>query len=344
MSLKYLGERIDIHGGGEDLIFPHHENEIAQTEAFTGADAVRALLAAQRLGEDGRREDVEVARQLHHHPRRAEQGRRRRPAAVGADLALPQAADVQRRHAGGREDRRRPPAHGRAHAERSPATAASTSAPSASASPRRWTTTSTRRRRWPCSSTSRRRSTAPATRAKASPMRRRCCSRLAGVLGLRLEEGGGVDRSCAVHRPAGADPHRAARRKAVRSSPTASATASRASASRSKTARKAPPGSRTRRIPRRDNLRRHAHRACLRRFLNTPSLTDSRFCADPLRRRPPMPATYWDKFTTRRVSRRRLLQTAGVAGATGAAIWVVGCGGGTSIRSRRPACRRSRAD
>ncbi len=37
MSLKYLGERIDIHGGGEDLIFPHHENEIAQTEAYSGA-------------------------------------------------------------------------------------------------------------------------------------------------------------------------------------------------------------------------------------------------------------------------------------------------------------------
>lgn len=36
MSLKYLGSQIDIHGGGEDLIFPHHENEIAQTEAFTG--------------------------------------------------------------------------------------------------------------------------------------------------------------------------------------------------------------------------------------------------------------------------------------------------------------------
>ena len=35
MSLKYLGERFDIHGGGLDLIFPHHENEIAQTEAFT---------------------------------------------------------------------------------------------------------------------------------------------------------------------------------------------------------------------------------------------------------------------------------------------------------------------
>jgi len=36
MSLRYLGPTIDIHGGGEDLIFPHHENEIAQTEAFTG--------------------------------------------------------------------------------------------------------------------------------------------------------------------------------------------------------------------------------------------------------------------------------------------------------------------
>ena len=36
MSLKYLGEQIDIHGGGADLIFPHHENEIAQSEAFTG--------------------------------------------------------------------------------------------------------------------------------------------------------------------------------------------------------------------------------------------------------------------------------------------------------------------
>jgi len=37
MSLKYLGETIDIHGGGQDLVFPHHENEIAQSESFTGA-------------------------------------------------------------------------------------------------------------------------------------------------------------------------------------------------------------------------------------------------------------------------------------------------------------------
>lgn len=37
MSKKYLGEQIDIHGGGEDLVFPHHENEIAQSEACSGS-------------------------------------------------------------------------------------------------------------------------------------------------------------------------------------------------------------------------------------------------------------------------------------------------------------------
>jgi cysteinyl-tRNA synthetase len=36
MAMKYLGETFDIHGGGQDLIFPHHENEIAQSEAHTG--------------------------------------------------------------------------------------------------------------------------------------------------------------------------------------------------------------------------------------------------------------------------------------------------------------------
>ena len=36
MSMKYLGETLDIHGGGQDLIFPHHENEIAQSEGATG--------------------------------------------------------------------------------------------------------------------------------------------------------------------------------------------------------------------------------------------------------------------------------------------------------------------
>ena len=41
MNLQHLGEQIDIHGGGNDLIFPHHENEIAQTECLTGKSFAR---------------------------------------------------------------------------------------------------------------------------------------------------------------------------------------------------------------------------------------------------------------------------------------------------------------
>jgi cysteinyl-tRNA synthetase len=41
MSKKYLGDQIDIHAGGEDLIFPHHENEIAQSEAANGKEFAR---------------------------------------------------------------------------------------------------------------------------------------------------------------------------------------------------------------------------------------------------------------------------------------------------------------
>ena len=41
MSMKYFGKSFDMHGGGADLIFPHHENEIAQSEAFTGESFVK---------------------------------------------------------------------------------------------------------------------------------------------------------------------------------------------------------------------------------------------------------------------------------------------------------------
>ena len=41
MSIKYLGETLDIHGGGKDLIFPHHENEIAQSQGLTGKTFAR---------------------------------------------------------------------------------------------------------------------------------------------------------------------------------------------------------------------------------------------------------------------------------------------------------------
>ncbi len=44
MSIKYLGETFDIHGGGMDLIFPHHENEIAQSQAATGKPFVKYWL------------------------------------------------------------------------------------------------------------------------------------------------------------------------------------------------------------------------------------------------------------------------------------------------------------
>ena len=44
MSRKYLGEQIDIHAGGADLIFPHHENEIAQSECANGCEFVRYWL------------------------------------------------------------------------------------------------------------------------------------------------------------------------------------------------------------------------------------------------------------------------------------------------------------
>jgi cysteinyl-tRNA synthetase len=44
MSMKYLGKTLDFHGGGEDLIFPHHENELAQSEGATGCDFVHFWL------------------------------------------------------------------------------------------------------------------------------------------------------------------------------------------------------------------------------------------------------------------------------------------------------------
>lgn len=55
MSMKHLGETIDIHTGGEDLIFPHHQNEIAQSEAVTGKQFVRYWLHRAYLKVDGKK-------------------------------------------------------------------------------------------------------------------------------------------------------------------------------------------------------------------------------------------------------------------------------------------------
>jgi cysteinyl-tRNA synthetase len=55
MSMHYLGEQIDIHTGGEDNMFPHHECEIAQTEAHTGKRFVSIWLHARHLLVDGKK-------------------------------------------------------------------------------------------------------------------------------------------------------------------------------------------------------------------------------------------------------------------------------------------------
>src|ERR1017187_6521060 len=53
MSMKYLGDSFDIHCGGEDLIFPHHENEIAQSEALTGKPFVKVWVHSRFLLVEG---------------------------------------------------------------------------------------------------------------------------------------------------------------------------------------------------------------------------------------------------------------------------------------------------
>jgi cysteinyl-tRNA synthetase len=55
MAMKYLGESFDIHLGGEDLIFPHHENEIAQSEALTGKPFVRFWVHVRFLLVEGKK-------------------------------------------------------------------------------------------------------------------------------------------------------------------------------------------------------------------------------------------------------------------------------------------------
>jgi cysteinyl-tRNA synthetase len=53
MSMKYLGETFDLHAGGIDLVFPHHENEIAQSEGATGKQFVRYWLHFEHLKVEG---------------------------------------------------------------------------------------------------------------------------------------------------------------------------------------------------------------------------------------------------------------------------------------------------
>ena len=55
MSLKYLGSNFEIHGGGRDLIFPHHENEIAQSECYSGENFAKIWMHVGMVTIDGKK-------------------------------------------------------------------------------------------------------------------------------------------------------------------------------------------------------------------------------------------------------------------------------------------------
>jgi cysteinyl-tRNA synthetase len=55
MAIKYLGETLDLHAGGVDLVFPHHENEIAQSESLTGKPFARFWLHSEFLMVEGQK-------------------------------------------------------------------------------------------------------------------------------------------------------------------------------------------------------------------------------------------------------------------------------------------------
>ena len=199
MSLRHLGPQIDLHGGGLDLVFPHHENEIAQTEAFTGRSALLPLLGPQRLPPDGRREDEQVARQLHHHARGDRPLRAGRRARLRPQQRLPQPPHLQRGGDGWRARAAAERLRNAVEPRRTPAPASrSTHRPTASASSRRWRRTST-------PSQARRRALRPrardqpraATPAGPSALRRATLRELAGVLGLRLDASARLDMAAA---------------------------------------------------------------------------------------------------------------------------------------------------
>src|SRR5207244_4872414 len=74
MSMKLLGQTLDIHGGGLDLQFPHHEDELAQSECFTGVPCARYWLhnGLMKTGDDKmsktRRNAIVLTNLITHHP------------------------------------------------------------------------------------------------------------------------------------------------------------------------------------------------------------------------------------------------------------------------------------
>ncbi len=96
MNLAFLGEQIDIHGGGNDLIFPHHENEIAQTESYTGKPFARYWMHNGMLQLKGEKMSKSLGN-LVTIDEFLSQPRGRRAAAGHCRQRLPEAPGIQRR-------------------------------------------------------------------------------------------------------------------------------------------------------------------------------------------------------------------------------------------------------
>ena len=197
MAMKYLGETIDIHTGGIDLAFPHHENEIAQSEAATGKHFVRYWLHAEHLLVEGEKMSKSLGN-FYHSPRSVRQrlqalrlalcpGQRSLPPPAQFHFRWP-AASRQRRRAS--PQFRRPP-----RASENSRPAASLEWPRASPKPPQNSTpacptTSTPRKPSPPSSISFAKPTSPWTKANSarttSPPRSNCSptfDRVFAVLG-----------------------------------------------------------------------------------------------------------------------------------------------------------------
>ena len=94
MSERYLGQVFDIHAGGLDLIFPHHENEIAQSRCAHGTDVMANVWMHNGfLQVEGQKMSQEPG-QLRHHPRAAGDGEVRRPEMAGRGAAPGHADDA----------------------------------------------------------------------------------------------------------------------------------------------------------------------------------------------------------------------------------------------------------
>jgi cysteinyl-tRNA synthetase len=99
MGETLLGETFDIHGGGIDLVFPHHENEIAQSESAHHGHPAGAGVDAQRLPAGRGRENVQEPGEFFHHPRPVEGLAGRGAALQYATDALSPADGLDRRRA-----------------------------------------------------------------------------------------------------------------------------------------------------------------------------------------------------------------------------------------------------